>query len=1391
MKMKKILVNLLLSVMMVTSMFFAGCKKPGNEGGGGQGGGGGTPPPASTPTISLSADKTLLTVGEYTRVTATNYLTVDGQELVFTSSNPSAITVDENGNIEAISAGDSLVSVTYGEAKAQIKMTSTFNNLVPELLVDGLMERTVSNVDSDNIKPYIYFNNRRFGLNEGLVVEYSSTDTSLITVNQDGVVEGVAGAKGDATIVIKASWRGFTSAKTFSLQKEIEYHVDENTVFMVNGDTARTYELYTKGEFGGQNYVNEIDFVCTATYGEVNIPTEDITVAVTNPDMAEFQNGKLIGKAFGENGETTVILSFTQNERVYTKVIPVTVIRPVATYADRVKYFSSFTGNYKDETDNYKDKSLTKKVFGDTPIVDIYQGDTRLEFDASGNILGVTGNFDSVADVTLRIGTQTERYDVSVDVYTKVIQNSKDIENTFHVEEAGHFVTGYCEMINDVNMNGFTFYHRAYINASSANRTADLGGFRGVFNGNGYTISNFSTYTTNQGGFFLYIQGYEGNEPAIKNVAFVDVKTLYTDKNKTGSSILALGVTAKTTFENIYVKTAADSGQVLGLIPSFNEKTIFMKNVYVEDTTSTTINPLTEDKHTLDANGKVKATGNAKYGFGSLFKEIGITSDDTSKNFNNVVVVSSKPLTYFEGNDITFQVSKLEGYKDGADPTLTIKTIDDSTNKTKEVIRYNPYYYAYGANQTKTWDNKDIPTNSTHQNYEKFSAKIGAYYYKTAQELASANHDFTSFATDDSECWIIKNGVPVWRSSDKTSYYTTENGKLNSITIELNETKLSTNIGVTNYTDVDFDITSAVSNNEFVKATVNSDNKSIKLEVAEGYDDWDNTKNVEITITFADNKTLVAKVALTSIVKKIDEEVLFSAADGVFHGNNIVAHANIQEAYQVNEGGTLSTLTVTRDGYLLGVKTNITNGFTEVGYVTIRVYTKDGKWYQFNKVKAYSGILTKGVDLKWFEMEVSSDKHKGHYIVVNDIDAKKVAVAHAQYPNDQSPYNQIISTSTGGFQGIFDGQGHTIDNMFSYRSGLFGRIFNDEEGTTEIKNVAFTNVALNPYDGTLDDGKKHATGPLFARFTPDTVLDNYVAKYQTLISNVYVQYATPKIGAGYQSSVVQGLFNSYCEHNLASDAADDRIAGEATKIPLDKRGSVVSFKLVDCFIDYTKLNAYIDQKDVGGSGGGLIVAGDIGQVYQDANGNYVNISEQIKNSRYENLFVASQYPLAVKRTSVVNQEVFEMYGFNTNTKVLDSTLGPNFYVTYASTMSGKAGYYGWKWVPYREAIADLDKYGAVLRDGYTPSDLAEKAESKDYKLCGMMYQFHENVVFTGDPAVDNDINKGVFFYTNVNQYGTLEDMAAEFGKNANLYSGYDSTYWSVVEGQLKWKSTVA
>ncbi|MBO5851736.1 MAG: hypothetical protein J6R29_05350, partial [Clostridia bacterium] len=626
--MRKLLIKILLVIMMITATFFVGCQCGGD--GDGPQGSPGIPPSPPPATIELKAENDDLMVGDFSKVTPTNYTTVEGQSLVYASSNPNVVKVFSDGTIEAISQGSAIISVTYGEAKDQIPIKSSFRGLTPQLLIDGLLTRNISNVDTDQINPYVFFNGRRFGFDEGLTVEYTSMNTDLVTVNSSGLVSGVAGAKGIATIVVKASWRGFDGATTFSLQKEIEYSVGVNTVFMINGNTAKSYEVYTKAEFGGQNYENVKDFVCTATYGEETIETSDITVTISNEEMASYSNGKLTGKTFGEDGKTTAILSFVKEGFTYSKIVPITVVRPIASYADRIKYFSILTGHYIDESDGFKDKSVTQTIFGSDEIVDVYQGDRRLVVDGKGNIIGtdedgkiitVEGNFDCVADVTLRIGTQTERYDVSLDVYTKVIQNAKDVENTFKIEKAGTYVTGYCEMINDVDMTGVSFSHKAYTSAPNDQKNAKLGGFRGVFNGNGYTINNFST---GAGGLFLYTHAYEGNNPVIKNVGFNNVKF------STSASAVVRAAASPTQFENIYIKVANDNtGLVQGaLLTQYGEANVKMKNIFIDVPSTLTINPETdgsdgtENKHVLDDQGGVKATGNSKYGFGSLFGEL-------------------------------------------------------------------------------------------------------------------------------------------------------------------------------------------------------------------------------------------------------------------------------------------------------------------------------------------------------------------------------------------------------------------------------------------------------------------------------------------------------------------------------------------------------------------------------------------------------------------------------------------------------------------------------------------------------------------------------------------------------------------------------------------------
>ena len=83
----------------------------------------------------------------------------------------------------------------------------------------------------------------------------------------------------------------------------------------------------------------------------------------------------------------------------------------------------------------------------------------------------------------------------------------------------------------------------------------------------------------------------------------------------------------------------------------------------------------------------------------------------------------------------------------------------------------------------------------------------------------------------------------------------------------------------------------------------------------------------------------------------------------------------------------------------------------------------------------------------------------GYYVVAKDIDASAWTFKTHTYGNNGTTYPQSKDV---GFKGTFDGLGHVIDGMKVGNNGIFGIVT-----APTIKNVAFTNVELSGYYGTL------------------------------------------------------------------------------------------------------------------------------------------------------------------------------------------------------------------------------------------------------------------------------------------------------------------------------------
>ncbi|MBR6736804.1 MAG: hypothetical protein IKL82_00355 [Clostridia bacterium] len=161
------------------------------------------------------------------------------------------------------------------------------------------------------------------------------------------------------------------------------------------------------------------------------------------------------------------------------------------------------------------------------------------------------------------------------------------------------------------------------------------------------------------------------------------------------------------------------------------------------------------------------------------------------------------------------------------------------------------------------------------------------------------------------------------------------------------------------------------------------------------------------------------------------------------------------DSYTVNNN-TVNTLVldviITGDGKARKVDTAQT--------VTVNI---DDKSITLTNVYAYTKIIDNAEDLKYFTLDGVRQYNEidGYFIVTQDIDAKDLVLSEHVFDRNllypSTAYNKDV-----GFRGVFDGQGHYIDNLTVKSAGLFG-----STNAPVIKNVAFTNATLTGYYTTL------------------------------------------------------------------------------------------------------------------------------------------------------------------------------------------------------------------------------------------------------------------------------------------------------------------------------------
>ncbi|ACF14322.1 filamentous haemagglutinin family outer membrane protein [Chloroherpeton thalassium ATCC 35110] len=216
-------------------------------------------------------------------------------------------------------------------------------------------------------------------------------------------------------------------------------------------------------------------------------------------------------------------------------------------------------------------------------------------------------------------------------------------------------------------------------------------------------------------------------------------------------------------------------------------------------------------------------------------------------------------------------------------------------------------------------------------------------------------------------------------------------------------------------------------------------------------------------------------------------------------------------------------------------------------------------------------------NLYWLSQ--NSDKWDKHYIQTADIDAS--ATSGLDGGKGFTP----IGKNTTTFSGSYDGQGHTIDNLFIKRDTDFGvsgfGLFGYTNGAT-IKNLGVTNVEITG---------RTQTGGLIGQANGSSILNSYTTGDISGLTNT-----GGLIGLLGNSSVNSSVSNSYSEVNVTITAPALCSAGfvgwneSSTISNCYATGSVTGSQYVGGFVGYNSgdvsdsysIGAITGSSDIGG-----------------------------------------------------------------------------------------------------------------------------------------------------------------------------------------------------------------
>lgn len=148
--------------------------------------------------------------------------TTDDKNVTWSSSNEDVVSVDENGKVTALAVGKAVITAKVGEKTASVEIT------VPEVLIEGIELTTDKTEILVGEKTNLVVVTDPAEVTEEVNVKYTSSDESILTVDENGVVTGIKAGSATVTVTVNDKFSA-TMAYTVKEETEEKKSEEENT----------------------------------------------------------------------------------------------------------------------------------------------------------------------------------------------------------------------------------------------------------------------------------------------------------------------------------------------------------------------------------------------------------------------------------------------------------------------------------------------------------------------------------------------------------------------------------------------------------------------------------------------------------------------------------------------------------------------------------------------------------------------------------------------------------------------------------------------------------------------------------------------------------------------------------------------------------------------------------------------------------------------------------------------------------------------------------------------------------------------------------------------------------------------------------------------------------